>query len=138
MPSSLQLNGELFSTYKNHTTLKGLVGISPGGAVTFTSELYKGSISDREIVKRSGFLNLPFDDQDCIMANKGFTIQDLLPLRVNLNLPPFLGASSTQMGVDVEKHRKSQAFGYMLNVPSTRLRIYTCGKELFHYIEWEL
>ena len=64
MPSSLQLNGELFSTYKNHTTLKGLVGISPGGAVTFTNELYTGSISDREIVKRSGFLNLPFDDQD--------------------------------------------------------------------------
>ena len=103
MPSSLQLNGELFSTYKNHTTLKGLVGISPGGAVTFTSELHTGSISDREIVKRIGFLNLPFDDQDCIMANKGFTIQDLLPLGVNLNLPPFLGASSTQMGVDVEK-----------------------------------
>ena len=103
MPSSLQLNGELFSTYKNHTTLKGLVGISPGRAVTFTSELYTGSISDREIFKRSGFLNLPFDDQDCIMANKGFTIQDLLPLGVNLNLPPFLGASSTQMGVDVEK-----------------------------------
>ena len=103
MPSSLQLNGELFSTYKNHTTLKGLVGISPGGAVAFTSELYTGSISDREIFKRSGFLNLPFDDQDCIMAKKGFTIQDLLPLGVNLNLPPFLGASSTQMGVDVEK-----------------------------------
>ena len=71
--------------------------------MTFTSELYTGSISDREIVKRIGFLNLPFDGQDCIMANKGFTIQDLLPLWVNLNLPPFLGASSTQMGVDVEK-----------------------------------
>ena len=103
MPSSLQLNGELFRTYKNHITLKGLVGISPGRAVTFTSELYTGSISDREIVKRSGFLNLPFDDQDCIMANKGFAIQDLLPLGVNLNFPPFLGVSSTQMGVDVEK-----------------------------------
>ena len=32
MPSSLQLNGELFSSYNNHTTLKGLVGISPGGS----------------------------------------------------------------------------------------------------------
>ena len=31
MPSSLQLNWELFSAYKNHTTLKGLVDISPGG-----------------------------------------------------------------------------------------------------------
>ena len=46
MPSSLQLNGKLFSNYKNHTTLKGLVDISPGGAITFVSQLHRGSISD--------------------------------------------------------------------------------------------
>jgi len=101
MPSSLQLNGELFSSYKNHTTLKGLVGISPGGAVTFISQLYTGSISDQEIVRRSGFLDLPFDNKDSIMADKGFTIQELLPLGVSLNLPPFLGASSQMAAEDV-------------------------------------
>jgi len=47
MRSSLHLNGELFSSYKNHTTLKDLVGISPGGAITFVSQLYTGCISDR-------------------------------------------------------------------------------------------
>ena len=57
MPSSLHLNGELFSNYKHHTTLKGLIGISQGGAVTFISQLYTGSISDREIVVRSGLLD---------------------------------------------------------------------------------
>ena len=103
MPSSLQMNGELFSAYKNNTTLKGLVGISPGGAVTFISQLYAGSISDREIVRRRGFLNLPFDDKDSIMVDKGFTIQDLLPLGVSLNLPPFLGASSQMAVEDVVK-----------------------------------
>lgn len=46
MPSSLQLNGKLFSNYKNHTTFKGLVDISPGGAITFVSQLHRGSISD--------------------------------------------------------------------------------------------
>ena len=60
MPSSLHLNGELFSNYKHRTTLKGLIGISPGGAITFISQLYTGSISDREIVIRSGLLDLPF------------------------------------------------------------------------------
>ena len=64
MPQSLHLNSELFSSCKNHTSLKGLVGISPGGAITFISQLYTGHISDREIVKRSGFLNLPFDRRD--------------------------------------------------------------------------
>ena len=103
MPSSLQLNGELFSSYKNHTTLKGLVGISPGGTVTFISQLYTGSISDREIVKRSGFLELSFKDKDSIMADKGFTIEDLLPLGVTLNLPPFLGASVQMAAEDVVK-----------------------------------
>ena len=90
-PKSLRLNSELFSSYKNHTTLKGLVGISPGGAITFISQLYTGHISDREIVTRSGFLNLPFGRGDSVMADKGFTVEDLLPLGVSLNIPPFLG-----------------------------------------------
>ena len=75
MLSSLHLNGELFSNYKHHTTLKGLIGISPGGAITSISQLYTGSISDREIVVRSGLLDLLFQEKDSIMADKGFTIQ---------------------------------------------------------------
>ena len=39
MPSSLLLNSKLFSSYKNHVTLKGLVGIAPSGAITFISQL---------------------------------------------------------------------------------------------------
>ena len=103
MPSSLHLNGELFSSYKHHTTLKGLIGISPGGAVTFVSQLYTGSISDREIVIRSGFLKLPFQNNDSVMADKGFTIDDVLPIGVSLNIPPFLGKSSQMSAKDVVK-----------------------------------
>jgi len=64
MPSSLLLNSRLFSSYKNHTTVKGLVGITPSGAITFLSQLYSGCISDREIVERSGILDLPYGDGD--------------------------------------------------------------------------
>ena len=92
MPKSMRLNSELFSSYKNHTTLKSLVGISPGGALTFVSQLYTGHLSDREIVTRSGFLKLPFNRGDAVMADKGFTVEDLLPLGVSLNIPPFLGS----------------------------------------------
>ena len=101
MPSSLHLNGELFSNYKNHTTLKGLIGISPGGAITFISQLYTGGISDREIVVRSRFLDMPLQDGDSVMADKGFTMEDLLPLGVSLNIPPFLGSSSQLPAQDV-------------------------------------
>ena len=91
MPSSLLLNTRPLSSYKSHTTVKGLVGIALSGAITFLSQLYSGSISDREIVERSGVLDLPFDDGDGVMADKGFTIDNLLPLGVSLNIPPFLG-----------------------------------------------
>jgi len=53
MPSSLLLNTELFSSYKNHVTLKALVGIAA-----------------------CGDFDLDFDDDDVVMANKGFQIQD--------------------------------------------------------------
>ena len=72
--------------------MKCLVGVIPGGAFSFISQMYAGHISDREIVTRSGFLEQQFDNGDSVMADKGFQIQDLLPPGVALNIPPFLGS----------------------------------------------
>lgn len=72
-------------------TLKGLIGITPGGSISFISSLYTGRISDREIVERSGFLEQVFDVGDSVMADKGLLIQDLFQPGVSLNMPPFLG-----------------------------------------------
>ena len=54
----------------------------------FWDTLYTGSISDREFTERSGVLDLAYDVGDSVMADKGFTILDLLEAR--LNIPPFL------------------------------------------------
>ena len=90
-PSSLLLQSQTYSNYKSTNTFKGLVGISPAGHVMFVSSLYTGSISDTELVERSGFLNL-LQSGDEVMADRGFTIEDMLtPLGVQLNIPPFLG-----------------------------------------------
>ena len=62
--SSLVLHSETYSSYKSHTTFKGLIGISPSGHITFISQLYAGSVSDREITVRSGLLKLPFSAGD--------------------------------------------------------------------------
>lgn len=65
----------------------------------FVSQLFEGSISDKEIVKRSGFLTVLKMKLECgeilpgdgIMADRGFNIgEDLQELALKLNVPPFL------------------------------------------------
>ena len=82
----------MYSHYKSHVTYKGLVGVAPSGSITFVSQLNEGSISNKEIVERSGLLNRHlWEANDSIMADRGFTITDLLkPLGVELNIPSFL------------------------------------------------
>lgn len=75
-PSPILLQTQLYSSYKSNTTLKGLVGISPHGAVSFLSGLYTGAISDKEITRCCGILDLI--EGDSVMADKGFNIEDLL------------------------------------------------------------
>ncbi|CAG0905965.1 unnamed protein product, partial [Cyprideis torosa] len=88
-PYLLKQKRSIYSHYKSRYTFKALVAIAPNGTVTFVSELYGGSVSDKVIVMKSGFLDL-LESGECILADKGFLIGDLLPPGVNLNLPPFL------------------------------------------------
>jgi hypothetical protein len=91
--SSKVLNSETYSHYKGTTTLKSLVGISPDGSLTFVSSLYTGCISDKEITKSSGILDL-LQEGDAVMVDKGFLIKDLLDeIHATLVIPPFLGPS---------------------------------------------
>ncbi len=92
-PSSLTLQSEVFSSYKNSTTFKGLIGVAPCGAVTFVSSLFTGSISDQELTKLSGILDL-LEPGDACMADKGFTIKSMLAERgAKLIMPPFKTAA---------------------------------------------
>ena len=46
------------TVHKSHHTLKCLLGVDPKGGIMFISQLCEGSISDKEIVQRSGFLDI--------------------------------------------------------------------------------
>ena len=96
-PISLLLKSRLFISYKNHSTVKGR------GAITFLSELYSESISDRAIVESCGVVDWTVYDGDDVMTDKGFVIGDLLPLVVLLNIPLFLGTSDQMPQLDVIK-----------------------------------
>ncbi|KAK3106441.1 hypothetical protein FSP39_020167 [Pinctada imbricata] len=78
-----------YSTYKSRNTGKCLIAISPRGTITFVSKLYGGNVSDRYITQDSGFVDF-VEEGDDIMADRGFTIRDLLTdKRATLNIPPF-------------------------------------------------
>ena len=102
-PSSLVSQSETFSNYKHHNTFKVLVGITPGGVVSFVSELWGGRVSDKAITSKCGII----ESGDNVMADRGFEIQELLePKGVNLNIPPFLGKRKQLTSREVTETRR--------------------------------
>ena len=88
-PRSPSAQSETYSTYKSRNTGKCLLGISPSGTFTFVSDVYGGNVSDRYITEHSNFVDLIEEDDD-VMADRGFTIRDLLTRKkATLNIPPF-------------------------------------------------
>jgi len=61
----------IYSSYKNHSTFKCLIGISPNGGIMFVSDAFEDSMSDNDIVKKSGFLG-KFEAGDLILADITF------------------------------------------------------------------
>lgn len=88
-PSKPTAQQATFSSYKNKNTAKTVIGSTPGGLISYVSEAYIGSISDRQLMERSDILN-NFNPGDSVMADKGFDIEDILAAyRVTLNIPTF-------------------------------------------------
>jgi len=89
MPRDFRRQGNLYSSYNNHHTFKSLIGVALNGSIVYVSDLFEGSISDRAIIEKSGFLD-KINPGDLILADRGFTIEDLLIARqASLNIPPF-------------------------------------------------
>ena len=95
---------ELFKLQK-HKHPKITVACDPCGAVIFSSALFTGSMSNKEIVRQCGIIPLLeqlidsdyFQRGDGIMADKGFLIKDeMRAVGLQLNLPPF-SRSNRQM-----------------------------------------
>jgi hypothetical protein len=136
--SNLVLQSVLFSTYKNHHTAKGLVGIAPHGPITFVSDLYVGSASDFDITKDCGLLNL-LEPNDHIMADKGFEIQRLLDeIQVRVDHPPILRGVS-QMNVEQEiTTRRIARLRIHVERAIERIKNYRILSESFPYSQWRM
>lgn len=87
-PGNLLRRGKTYSHYKSHNTSKVLHVIAPNGFIIFVSPAYGGRASDRFITKNSGFLQC-LQPGDEVLADRGFTIAELLPRGVKIMLPSF-------------------------------------------------
>ena len=95
-PGLPKLQQLTFSSYKNHNIFKALLGISPGGVVTFVSQLFPGSIPNKQLTLKNGLIKL-LERGDSIMSDRGFDIQDeLTPLGIRINIPSFLSKDKKQ------------------------------------------
>ncbi|KAK0143488.1 putative nuclease HARBI1 [Merluccius polli] len=117
-PSSLVLQSQSFSNYKSTNTLKSLIACDPRGAIMFTSTLFTGSLSDKEIVNKSKFLDLLktlishsyLNQGDGVMVDKGFLIEkDLENIGLRVNIPPFAQSNTQMSAADVHKTLKFSA-----------------------------
>ena len=64
------------------------MSITPTGLINFALKGYGCRASDRQIVEHCGFLD-EIQQGECVMADKGFNITDLLTLKhADLVIPP--------------------------------------------------
>ncbi|KAL4009730.1 hypothetical protein ACER0C_003582 [Sarotherodon galilaeus] len=88
-PRNLGSRGKSYSHYYSHNTVKYLVAVAPCGVIMFVSAAYGGRCSDKFITMDSGILTY-LKPGDEVMADRGFTIKDLLfERKVRLVIPAF-------------------------------------------------
>lgn len=104
-PSNLLARAQTYSSYKSHNTVKILIGITPQGTISFVSKAWGGRTSDKFLTENCGIMNklLP---GDLVMADRGFTIQELLMSKhAHLAIPAFTRGKDQLDPVDIEKTR---------------------------------
>lgn len=104
-PTNLLARAQTFSSYKYHSTVKVLIGITPQGCISFVSEAWGGRTSDKHLTENCGLLDklLP---GDLVIADRGFTIHDGVALKhAQLAIPAFTKGKEQQDPIDVEKTR---------------------------------
>lgn len=121
-----------YSAYKSHNTLKGLVGCSPAGSIIFLSQLYTGSVSDKQITEMCGLYKVLEDKMkmghilpgDSIMVDKGFAIkEEIKNLGLEINVPQ-MGFEPQFPPEEVEDTRKIASCRVHVELAIRKIKIF--------------
>lgn len=105
-PSNLTARAQTWSNYKHNNTIKYLIGITPAGAISFLSPGWGGRVSDKQITKESGFLEL-LEPRDEVLADRGFLIRDeLAAYGATLRIPHFTKGKKQLSAQEVDTSRQ--------------------------------
>lgn len=105
-PSNLTARAQTWSNYKHSNTLKYLIAITPAGAISFLSSGWGGRVSDKQISKESGFLEL-LEPMDEVLADRGFLIRDeLAACGAILRIPHFTKGKKQLSALEVDTSRQ--------------------------------
>ena len=81
---------QTYSTYKSHNTLKKLIFCTKSGSISYLSDAYSGSSTDRFITEHTN-VAAKFTPGFYVLLDKGFNVQDLfLQHQVVTKIPPFV------------------------------------------------
>lgn len=93
IPSTVDNRVWCYSHYKKGFTAKVLIGITPGGFISFKSKVAGGRKSDAQITVESGLVDY-LENGDIVLADKGFPqikkILDESGKEIGIVMPPFL------------------------------------------------
>ena len=104
-PSSLLPRASTWSNYKQHNTVKVLLGITPQGTISFVSEAWGGRVSDKCLTESCGILQnlLP---GDLVLADRGFNIAESVGImQARLHIPAFTWGKNQLTALEIEDTR---------------------------------
>ena len=97
---------QTWSSYKQHNTVKFLIGIAPQGVVSFISKGWGGRVSDVHLTENCGLLQnlLP---GDLVFADRGFTVQESVGMYcAEVKIAPFTRGNKQLSKFEIDTSRQ--------------------------------
>ena len=85
---------------------------------------FHGNLPPTKRISFAASFSLIWSEGNSVMADKGFTMQDLLPLGTSLNIPPFLGQFDQMSPENVKRTQQIASVRYHVERAINRIKNY--------------
>ncbi|XP_064470015.1 uncharacterized protein LOC135384757 [Ornithodoros turicata] len=136
VPKCLRCRINTYSHYKKGHTVKYMIGVSPGGLITFVSKGYGGRASGKAIFEQSGLVKDLLPGIDSVMVDKGFLIDSICEKHlINVIRPLFLRQKKQSRKSEAMRTRKIAAARVHVERTIQRIKLF---KILIHKLTWNM